>query len=176
MFIEIKTDRLILRPLDISDLETVHIYASDNENTLYMYWLPNNTKEETTEFLDNVTLEWKKESPNYYEFAIILDGLQIGAISIALDDTKNVGELGWIINKKFWERGIATEAAFAIKEFALTSLHLEKITANCDYRNVASYNLMQKIGMTLENDTGTRTYPKNGETVQELTYSLLAKR
>lgn len=36
MFYEIKTDRLILRPLDISDLATVHTYASDEENTTYM--------------------------------------------------------------------------------------------------------------------------------------------
>lgn len=176
MFYEIKTDRLILRPLDISDLETVHIYASDKENALYMLWLPNDTIEKTSKFLNNVTLEWKKDSPNYYEFAIIFDGLQIGAISVALNDTKNVGELGWIINKKYWKRGIATEAAFAIKEFALNILKLEKIVAHCDYRNVASYKLMQQIGMTLENDTGTRTYPKSNETVQELYYSLSINR
>ncbi len=31
---------------------------------------------------------------------------------------------------------------------------------------------MRKLGMTLESDTGTRTYPKSGETARELTYSL----
>ena len=47
MNIEIKTDRFVLRPLSINDLDTVHTYASDPENTRFMMWLPNDTKEET---------------------------------------------------------------------------------------------------------------------------------
>ena len=172
MFHEIKTDRLILRPLDSSDLATVHMYASDEENTTYMLWLPNDTIEQTKQFLNRVTNEWKKEVPNYYEFAIVFEGLQIGAISVMLNDSRNIGELGWILNKRYWKKGIAIEAALAIKDFALNVLKLQKLVAHCDYRNIASSNLMQKLGMTLEDDTGTRTYSKSNETVQELTYSL----
>ena len=61
MFYEIKTDRLILRPLDISDLATVHTYAGDEENTTYMFWLPNDTIEETKRFLNSVTNDGKKQ-------------------------------------------------------------------------------------------------------------------
>lgn len=172
MCCEIKTDRLILRPLDISDLATVHAYSSDEENTTYMLWLPNDTIEDTKQFLNRVSNEWKKAVPNYYEFAIVFEGLQVGAISVMLNDSRNIGELGWILNKHYWKKGIAIEAALAIKEFALNVLKLQKLVAYCDYRNTASSNLMQKIGMTLENDTGTRTYSKNNETVQELKYSL----
>lgn len=171
MFYEIKTDRLILRPLDISDLETVHVYASDEENTTYMFWLPSTTINQSKQFLTAVTEEWAKENPFFYEFAIIFDGMHVGAISVYLDDTRKIGELGWIINKRYWKKGIAGEAAFAIKKFAINVLHVEKMIANCDYRNVGSYNLMKKIGMTLENDSGIRTYPRNNEIVQELTYS-----
>lgn len=114
----------------------------------------------------------KKAVPNYYEFAIVFEGLQIGAISVMLNDSRDIGELGWILNKRYWKKGIAIEAALAIKDFALNVLKLQKLVAHCDYRNTASSNLMRKLGMTLENDTGTRTYPKNNETVQELTYSL----
>ncbi len=172
MLYEIKTDRLILRPLDISDLATVHTYASDEENTKYMFWLPNDTIEETKQFLSDVRNEWKKAVPNYYEFAIVFEGLQIGAISVMLNDSRNIGELGWVLNKRYWKRGIAIEAALAIKDFALNVLKLQKLVAHCDYRNTDSSNLMQKLGMILEADTGTRTYPKSSETVQELTYSL----
>lgn len=173
MYYEIKTARLRLRPLDISDLETVHIYASDEENTVYMVWLPNHTLEDTARFLTHVTDEWRKDNPDFYEFAIVLDGLQIGAISIYLDNTKKIGELGWIINKRYWKKGIASEAAFAIKDFAINTLKVTKLTANCDYRNVSSYNLMKKIGLKLENDSAVRTYSKNNETAKELTYSLV---
>lgn len=173
MYHEIKTNRLLLRPLNISDLDSVHVYASDEENTAFMVWLPNTTKEETAQFLLNITEEWKKENPGFYEFAITIDGKQIGAVSVTLNKRKNMGELGWIINKQYWKKGYATEAALAVKDFALHVLKVSKLTANCDYRNSSSYRVMEKIGLRLESDNGTRTYPKNGETVKELTYSFI---
>lgn len=172
MYYEIKTDRLVLRPLCLDDLETVHTYASDQENTLYMLWLPNDSLKETADFLQLVTREWEKDRPDYYEFAVVLDGLQIGAVSVYLDETRKTGELGWILHKKYWKKGIALEAALAVKDFAVNILKVTKVTANCDDRNASSYRLMEKLGLTLENDTGTRTYKKTSETAKELTYSL----
>lgn len=173
MYYEIKTERLILRPLNDRDTDTVHSYASDKENTLFMLWLPNETKEETKTFLTKVTSEWEKEYPNFYEFAIVLNGIQIGATSVFLNSTRSTGELGWIINKKYWRKGYAFEAATALKNFTIDELKTSKLMATCDYRNCSSYGLMKKLGLTLENDNGTRTYSKTGEIAKELTYSML---
>ena len=85
MYPKIKTERLLLRPLNLSDLESMHEYASDKENTMYMYHLPREI-EETAEFLSSVTKEWVKDTPSFYEFAIELDGIQIGSISVYLND------------------------------------------------------------------------------------------
>lgn len=172
MYYEINTERLLLRPLNISDLKTVREYDSDDENTQFMCYLPNRTIQETKDFLKRVTSEWEKAEPHFYEFAVVLKGVQIGAVSVYLDEKREVGELGWILNKKFHKMGYATEAAFAIKDFALNVLHLKKIIAQCDYRNAPSYHLMEKIGLKLESDDGTRTYVKRNETAKELTYSL----
>ena len=133
MHYEIKTERLLLRPLNISDLNTVHEYASDTENTRFMMRLPNRTIEETEEFLTRVTGEWEKDEPSFYEFAVVLNGLQIGAVSVYLDEEKEVGELGWILNRKYHKMGYATEAARAVKDFAVNVLHLKKLIAQCDY-------------------------------------------
>jgi RimJ/RimL family protein N-acetyltransferase len=85
----IKTDRLLLRPLCSSDLKTVHEYAGDIENTKYMLFLPNATEKETEAFLAYVEQEWKKEHPSAFEFAIVLNGVQIGGISISIGETPN---------------------------------------------------------------------------------------
>lgn len=172
MFVQITTKRLILRPLGISDLETVHEYASDIENTKYMMYLPNNTLEETLRFLTRVTKEWQKDESEYFEFAITLDDKQIGAISVSLNENRTEGELGWILNKKYWGRGYATEAAIAVKEFAVNELKISSLIAHCDYRNNASRKVMEKIGMTLVSDDGIRQYPKTGEISKELVYSI----
>ena len=169
---KIKTERLLLRPLHLSDFESMHEYASDKENTKYMYHLPRN-KEETKEFLLSVTNEWKKEQPSFYEFAIELDGMLIGSISVYLNDNRDGGDLGWILNKKYRNNGYATEAAAALKDFAIAILQIKRLTASCDYRNKASVRVMEKIGLKLESDNGIRVYPKNNEAARELTYSLI---
>ena len=84
--IELKTRRLVLRPLGPEYLQTVHAYASDLENTKYMMHLPNDTIEETLEFLKSAGAEWEKESPSFYEFAVLYEGRQIGAVSIYLEE------------------------------------------------------------------------------------------
>lgn len=66
---ELKTERLCLKPLGMQYLESVHEYASDIENTKYMMHLPNETIQEITDFLQNTENEWKKAGPGFYEFA-----------------------------------------------------------------------------------------------------------
>ena len=171
MYYEIKTPRLTLRPLDISDIATVHEYASDPENTRYMMFLPNDTAEETMDFLMGVTQEWRKPSPAFYEFAVVYENRQIGAVSVMLLDGKT-GEMGWIINKNYWKMGIAYEAACAVRDFAFDTLKLTRLIAQCDAENEPSYRLMEKLGFALEDEDGTRTYAKTGRTSRELTYSI----
>ena len=89
--IELKTQQLVLRPLGTEYLQTVHAYASDLENTKYMMHLPNETLEETLAFLKNAEAEWEKESPSFYEFAVLYEGRQIGAVSVYLEECADGG-------------------------------------------------------------------------------------
>ena len=52
--VTLPTERLLLRPLHSSDLESVHLYASGPENTAYMSYFPK-TKAETARFLENIS-------------------------------------------------------------------------------------------------------------------------
>ena len=79
---ELKTERLVLRPLIMDDLETTHAYAGDAENCRSMLFLPNETLEESAAFLRSVEEEWRKPQPQSYEFAILLGGKHIGAVSV----------------------------------------------------------------------------------------------
>lgn len=172
MYREIKTDRLLLRPLDMGDLDIYHSYASDKDNTTYMYYLPYATKEEAWEYLEKVTQEWQKEKPSLYEFAIMLQEEQIGTVSVTLNDEGTDGELAWIIDKEHWKKGYAFEASAAVMDFAVNELRLSRVFACCDYRNEGSYGLMKKIGLLPEDDNGTRIYPRTGEKAREIICSL----
>ena len=149
----LQTERLVLRPLAVTDLETTHTYASDPENTQYMIYLPNQNKEETAQFLQRASSEWLKDEPSFYEFAITLDGAHIGAASIHIDEEC---ELGWILHKAYHGHGYATEAAKVVLDFAVQTRGAKRVIAHCDQENIASQRVMEKLGMTLAHSNGIR--------------------
>lgn len=151
---EIKTERLTLKPLGSKHIDTVHEYAADPENTKYMLFLPSDSVESTMDFLKGCDKEWADENSTTYECAIILDGVQIGAVSLYVID--GVGEFGWILNKKYWCKGYLTEAALALKEYAINVLGYRHFIAHCDSENIGSYRVMEKLGMERISKTSGR--------------------
>lgn len=151
--IEIITKRLLLTPLGIKYLQTTNDYSSDHENTKYMFYLPR-SEEETASFLKTVDLEWTKENPEFYEFAILYNNEHIGAVSVYFE--KGVGELGWIVNKKYWGNGFAYEAAQALVKYFTDNMGTAHFIAHCDTENNASYKVMEKLGMVRTGEWGGR--------------------
>ena len=139
--------KLTLEPLGLKHLRTVHEYASDLENTRYMVHLPNESIEETKSFLEKKEAEWQKDVPESYEFAVLLGAVHIGAVCAYLNKERTEAEIGWIINKKYWRKGYAFEAATLLLDFCKKELNIHKFTAVCDTENIGSYRIMEKLGM-----------------------------
>ena len=171
---EIKTERLELKKHGIKYLHSTHIYAGDPKNTVYMINLPNSTLEETAQYLTLIDDEWNKPDQKLFEYAIILNGIHIGAVALSINEETRIGELGWILNKENHGNGYATEAARAIIDMAIYSdkINIEKFVAHCDYRNTPSIRVMEKIGLTLESNNGLRKYKGDYKEYQELMYSM----
>lgn len=164
------TRRLTLRPIQQGDEEAVHAYAGDKSLTM-MYFLPNDTFEETADFVRKNAEEWNSDDQTNFEFVILLDGSVIGGCDCDLGHSadRSYATLGWILNKHYRNHGYATEAASAVLSFAFENLKINKVYAQCDINNAASFGVMRKIGMKCVDDKGTRTYPKTGKTSGEYT-------
>lgn len=67
------TQRLILRPLCVGDLVSAYAYSGDPENTRYMRWF-DKTPADTERFLREAEVEWRKENPEFFEFAVVWQG------------------------------------------------------------------------------------------------------
>ena len=168
--VTLKTKRLTIRPIQLGDETEIHEYAGDNEITM-MYWLPNDSFEETKDFVKRNAAEWDSPQQLNFEFVLVYEGKIIGGCDCDLEHSEDhsYATLGWIVNKKYRNQGFASEAAAAVLDFAFTKTGVNKVYAQCDCKNPASFAVMNKIGMTLIDDTGTRTYPKTGITSGELT-------
>lgn len=182
------TKRLILRPIGIQYLQTAHEYSSDPENTNYMIFLPNESIEETEEFLKKMEAEWQKEEQTFYEFAIIKSEKHIGSIGLewVTDDSavspknyynvqkqdQTTMEFGWILHKNYWGQGIVTEAAQALLEFGNKELGARHFIAHCDSENRGSYKVMEKLGMQRTACYGGRKNRASEEERREFLYEL----
>jgi [ribosomal protein S5]-alanine N-acetyltransferase len=146
-----ETVRLILRDVEQTDFCDIHEYASDIETTYFLGWGPNH--EEATRSFMNAWFERDIKTPRRdYHFAVCRkdDGVFVGVVWINIEENMQTSSLGWVIKKKFWRNGYASEAAAALLEYCFCELKLHRVFAKCVTENTASYKVMEKIGMQRE--------------------------
>ena len=167
----ITTERLTLVPISLDYLESTYAYSSDLENTHYMCYLPHDSIEETRAFIARSMEEWAKERPACYEFSILRGERHVGGASLYMLEDGAV-ELAWILDKRFWGMGYATEAARALMAWGRDGLGVHRFIAMCDSENVASWRLVERLGMRRISLCGGRKNRSSDEERQEVIYEI----
>jgi ribosomal-protein-alanine N-acetyltransferase len=90
--------------------------------------------------------------------AVVLkqSGEVIGGAGIQPQDLSGDFEFAWSIWKEHWNKGLATEAAQALKQHAFDVMRLPRVVAIADVPNLASIRIMQKIGMRFDKVVNAR--------------------
>ncbi|KAM3092379.1 GNAT family N-acetyltransferase [Phormidesmis sp. 146-12] len=85
-------------------------------------------------------------------WAIVLKGSidSIGTIGLAIvSKERGIGELGFVIARAHWGKGVGTSAATLVKGYAFSALGLTELRAEVLQRNPASIRLLEKLGFRL---------------------------
>lgn len=153
---EIKSDRLLLRPVTELDIAKIHLLNSNEEIARFNTSEIPESIEETKAILENWILENSKENTQRFTFAIELknDTQFIGLIGINLGRIKYKNAEVWFkFDTKFWGKGFATEALKEILKFGFADLKLHRIEAGCAVENIGSIKVLEKVGMLREAHT-----------------------
>jgi len=149
---ELETKRLILRRFRLDDAEKVfNNWASDEEVTKYLVWPPHKDINVTK----NVREQWIQNyvKNDFYQWAIELKEINepVGSISVVKqsDDLKMV-HIGYCIGKKWWNKGITSEALSALIKFFFEEVGVNRIESRHDPNNPNSGKVMAKCGMKYE--------------------------
>ncbi|WP_175989228.1 GNAT family N-acetyltransferase [Bacillus sp. Marseille-Q1617] len=148
----LSTERLRLREMIYSDWKAVHEYASLKSVCQYQPWGPNKI-EDTKSFIKEVVADTAKVPRTRFMFAIVMKDKNrlIGAVELNIRDYHHrSGEIGYIVHPDLWGKGVATEAAKLLIEVGFKHFHLHRIQATCDPNNIASFKVLEKIGMKKE--------------------------
>lgn len=80
------------------------------------------------------------------------NGFNIGEVGINAGPLYPEKELGWTLYEGFEGRGYATEAAFALREWAFATLKLPELVSYIDERNAASIRVAERMGAVRDDD------------------------
>jgi RimJ/RimL family protein N-acetyltransferase len=169
---KIQTERLTLASLSMEHLQSAYACSSDPVNTRYMMFLPVDSIEETRKFIEDCEAELQKQTPGYYEFAVLREGVYIGSVNLYFDTAPDIGELGWLFLPEYQGRGYATEAARALMDWGYHRLGIRHFIAHCDAGNEPSQAVMRRLGMICTDDTHTRKNRGSDELRRELLFEV----
>lgn len=142
---KIETERLILRYLTDKDLESVfNNYANDDDVTKYLTWPTHKTIEDT----QNVFKFWQDESPELKKYHYFIELKEthelIGSCAVA-EFNNGIPEIGYVIGKKWWNKGIMTEACKKLIDILIEDGY-SKILIKAVKDNIGSIRVIEKCG------------------------------
>ena len=146
------THRLVLRGFEEADLAAVQSYASDPRRPGYVDWGPN-SEEEAHDFVRSAIASQSANPRKRFDFAVLLRGEEalIGGSGLNVSaDNDDETSIGCFIACDYRGQGYATEAAYRLLAFGFRELGLHRIVATCEAENVASWRVLERIGMRRE--------------------------
>jgi ribosomal-protein-alanine N-acetyltransferase len=150
----LETRRLLLRHLEMNDLDDLYALYTDPEVTRYIPDAPGDLKGTRAE------LEWHvqcdPENPQLGLWATIHKptGQFIGRCGLLpwSIDGRNEVEIAYLISRAFWGQGLGAEAAMAVRDYALNVLKINRLVCLVDAANHPSVRVAEKIGMSFERE------------------------
>ena len=153
----LETERLYLREMKQSDYQSLCRILQDDE-TMYAYEGAFSDAE-VQEWLDRQFERYRKY--NFGLWAVILKETDemIGQCGLTMQEwkEKEVLEVGYLFERRYWHRGYATEAAIACKKYAFEILKADEVCTIIRDINTASQRVALRNGMT-KKDTWTKHY------------------
>jgi RimJ/RimL family protein N-acetyltransferase len=170
----LKTERLILRPWEKKDLP---FFAALNADPSVMEFFPNPLSKEESDLLAHKIQE-ELEEKEYGLFAVeVKNGPSfIGFVGLHHQNFKAPFtpciEIGWRIDKPYWGKGYAFEAALKVLSYAFLDLKLEEVVSFTTKTNARSRKLMEKLNMIRADDFMHPMLPDNHPLQHHVLYKI----
>ena len=113
------------------------------------------TMEQTAELIQKCRDNYQAKGYGVYGVVHNADQALIGSCGFfdQLIDGVDEVEIGYRLHPDYWGRGLATEAARAVRDFGFNTLGFERLISVIEPENKASVRVAQKNGMRLEKET-----------------------
>ncbi len=156
----LETERLVLRPLTLSDLDELAAFYADSEVMRFIGSGGAIDRDRSRQSLERMIGNFKAEGFGQLGVERKDDGALMGRCGLLVWDTATWSparkadaegpveiEIGYLLGREHWGHGYATEAATAVRDWAFASLGLERLIALIYRENLPSISVARKLGM-----------------------------
>ena len=145
----LETERLILRPLSLDDLNAVFKWTGDPRVNKYMIYPLYKNPEDGREWLSHL---YENEKNIDYGFVYKETGELIGSGGMYYHEDIDTWRIGYNLACDFWKKGLAVEAMKKIIEYGRSKFDIKIIDGEFCVDNYGSRRVMEKLGMTFYKD------------------------
>jgi RimJ/RimL family protein N-acetyltransferase len=170
----IETPRLVIRRVEERDLDGLMAVNGDDEVTRYLPYASWRSVDDAQAWL--VRMNGMQDDGRACQLVTVDRAADrpVGAILLFnFDDANRRAELGYVLGRRDWGRGVMREALDAVLRCAFADLDARRIEAFVDPRNAASHGLLLRLGFRHEGLLRARSVMKE-EVVDANVYGLLA--
>jgi [ribosomal protein S5]-alanine N-acetyltransferase len=151
--VRLETARLVIRPFVLSDRDWWLAMVNDPEFERFLPPSPPATAEDFVGMVERRAVMERERGYAMWAVEEAGTGSCLGQCGLYPAEGKGPEvELAYHVDKAFWKRGYATEAAASVLAYALGQLSLERVISFVIPENVASCRVAEKIGMQLEGE------------------------
>jgi RimJ/RimL family protein N-acetyltransferase len=154
----LETDRLELRELNAGDLPFVAEMIGDAET---MRFYPHRFMPlEARRWLQRQLDRYARDGHGLWLVVEKNSGRRVGQVGLAIQDVDGVKEpeIGWLIHRRHWRRGFATEAGCGVRDHAFRSMGLDRVISLIRPVNEPSQGVAKNVGMIRERETDFHGY------------------
>ena len=148
----LQTERMVLRQMEMGDVDDLMGIFSD---PVAMCYYPNTkSRQEAEEWVRRVQKSYRDHGFGLWVAVLEDSGELAGQCGLTVQSVEGIDEveIGYLFLRKFWGRGLATEAAMAVRDHGFHTLGYERLVSLIDPGNLASRRVAEKVGLTLERE------------------------
>jgi ribosomal-protein-alanine N-acetyltransferase len=147
----IESTRLIVRLVAEPDLPSLLEVNGNEETTRFLPYPSWHSLSDAQAWLKRMTDMQAAGSALQFVLVEKQLGVAIGScLLFRFEENSSRAELGYVLGRAHWGRGYMREALTALIDRAFTTLHLRRLEAEVDPRNLASSRLLQALGFAKE--------------------------
>ena len=142
------TERLILRRPKASDAAAIFAYGSDPEVAKFADWPRLERIEDAAAAIENAARRWAAGDEYSWRMTVKPDDTAVGGVACSIEGQR--AEFGFLVTRRLWGQGYATEAAQAVLQWIKSLPQVNQIQATTDIDNLPSARVLEKLGMVRE--------------------------